>query len=335
MTKLDERRIIRILQRGMGGHDRFAGEDVEVFGRGARNAVVAIDTLVQSTDVPPGMRPAQISRKSVAACASDFAAKGVRPEYGTVSVVVPDGFSEGGIAGLARGFRRASEEFGIRILGGDTGGGRELVITVALYGRTAAAAAGGGIVPRGGAKTGDAIFVTGDFGHAAAGLRSLLRNRGPGSPRADQRFRNAFCNPHPRLEFGVRARRYLTSSMDSSDGLARTLNEMARRSGRMFAVSRLPCGGAALAAFAARNGCRAEDLVLFGGEEYEMVFTVPGKNVARVRGLGKRCGVKLAEIGTVRAGGGVFLERRGRRRDGTGGGGATRIPDAGWTHLAG
>ena len=330
MTKLDERRIIRILQRGMGGHDRFAGEDVEVFGRGARNAVVAIDALVQSTDVPPGMRPAQISRKSVAACASDFAAKGVRPEFGTVSIVIPGGFSARRVAGLARGFGRASEEFGIRILGGDTSGGRELVIAVALYGRTAA----GGIVPRGGAKTGDSIFVTGDFGHAAAGLRSLLRRKGPGSPRADQRFRNAFCNPRPRLEFGVRARRYLTSSMDSSDGLARTLNEMARQSGRRFAVSQLPGGGAALEAFAARNGCRAEDLVLFGGEEYEMVFTVPEKNVSRVRGLGRRCGVKLAEIGTVRAGRGVFLERRGRR-DGTRRGGTTRIPDTGWTHRAG
>jgi len=313
---LDERQIIQILQEGLG-RNGFVGEDVEVLRRGSCSVAVSVDTLVESTDVPPGMRAAEVARKSVAACVSDFAAKGVRPEFGVVSVTVPTGFSKSRMVQLARGFQMASEEFSVRILGGDTNGGIEMSISVALYG------AGDRIVTRGGAKSGDAVFVTGSFGSAAAGLRLLLggrrAKRGP-----DRRFIDAFCSPVPPIEFGVRARRYLTSAMDSSDGLARTLNEMAGQSKKRFEITRLPYERA-LGAFAARNGTPVEDLALFGGEEYEMVFTVPEKNITRVRSLARKSRTSLTEIGTVRSGEGVVLES---------GDGSARIPDVGWTHLA-
>lgn len=317
MTGLDERRIIQILQEGLG-RKGFAGEDVEVFRRGSGNVAVSVDTLVQSTDIPRGMRTAEAARKSVAACVSDFAAKGVRPEFGVVSVTIPGGFSKGQIVQLARGFQRASEEFGVRILGGDTNGGIEMSISVALYG------AADRIVGRGGTKSGDRIFVTGSFGNAAAGLRLLLGARRRAGSGPGRRFIDAFCSPVPPIEFGVRAGRYLTSAMDSSDGLARTLNEMARRSKKRFEITRLPYEGA-LDAFAGRSGASVEDLVLFGGEEYEMVLTVPEKNVTRVRSLAKKSRTRLTEIGTVRSGGGVILESGGR---------SAGIPDSGWTHLA-
>ncbi len=315
MTRPDEDQVIRILQKRLGGTGPH--EDVEVFMRGSKRIVVAVDTLVQSTDVPPGMRTSEISRKSVAACVSDFAAKGVRPEFGTVSVTIPKGFSKRQVTDLAVGFQRASREFGVRILGGDTGGGAELSISVALYGTA------GRIVPRGGAEPGDRIFVTGYFGNAAAGLHLLLNGGGSGRPGSDRRYRDAFCNPRPRLEFGARSGRYLSSSMDSSDGLARTLNEMSRQSGRRFSITGLPCEKA-LGAFAEKNGVSVEDLTLFGGEEYEMVFTVPEKNVPKIRKMARECGTRLVEIGAVGPGRGV-VSRMGRR--------ARRIPDRGWSHL--
>lgn len=323
MAAPDEDLAVRILRRAVGAGGS-PGEDVEIFaGRGRGRVAVAVDTLVESTDVPPRMEMSRVSRKAVAACVSDFAAKGVAPEFGVVSVVVPAGMARGRITALARGFRRASREFGVKILGGDTSGGRELVISVSLYG------AADRIVPRGGARPGDAIFATGDFGDSAAGLRLLLRQAPPpggaGQGAAERRYEDAFCVPRPRLEFGIRSRRYVSSAMDSSDGLARTLNEMARQSGSRFVLSRLP-HGRALGAFAARNGIPVEELVLFGGEEYETVFTAPRRNAARVRAAAAKSRTKVTEIGAVGPGSGVELLSEG---------GSATIPDRGWVHLRG
>ncbi len=312
MTELDEDQIIGILRKKLGRTGPH--EDVEVFRRGSRITVVAVDTLVQSTDVPPGMKMSEVSRKAVAACVSDFAAKGVRPEFGTVSVTIPRGLPRGQLAGLAVGLQRASREFKVGILGGDTSGGAEVSVSVSLYGTA------GRIVPRGGAKPGDRIFVTGYFGNTAAGLHLLLNGKKSGRPRLDARYRNAFCNPRPRLEFGTKAARYLSSSMDSSDGLAMTLNEMSRQSACRFSVTRLPYEKA-LCIFAERNGIPVEDLALFGGEEYEMVFTAPEKNIPKVKKAAEKSGVGLIEIGVVEPGGGV-VSRLGRKTAG--------IPDRGW-----
>lgn len=316
MPRSSESRIIDILRKNAGMR---AGtrEDVEVFRRGSELIVAAVDTMVQSTDIPPGMRMADVSRKAVSACISDFAAKGTRPEFGIVSVTVPGGLPKGRIIGLARGFKRASAEFGVEILGGDLNEGVELSISVSLYGTTDR------IVPRGGACTGDAIFVTGYFGNAAAGLRLLSGGRGSGNSKFDARCKGAFCNPRPRLDFGTRAKKYLSSAMDSSDGLAMTLNEMSRQSRKRFAVTKLPFEGV-LEVFAKRNGTSAGELAMFGGEEYETVFTARESNVPMVRQVARNCGTDIIEIGVVRSGTGVFDQSTGKR-----------IPDRGWSHFDG
>jgi len=315
MAGLDEGKIIGILQGGIAARG-LAHEDVQVFGRGPRGVAVAVDTLVESTDVPPGMKMPEISRKAVAACVSDFAAKGIRPEFGVISVTVPRRLSRRQAAGLAEGFQRASREFGVKILGGDTSGGAELSISVTLCG------AAGRIVPRGGAKAGDRIFATGSFGDAAAGLRLLLNGRRSGRAGPDAGYRSAFCSPKPKLEFGVRAGRHVSSAMDSSDGLAKTLNEMARQSGKRFVLTRLPYEKP-LEAFAGRSGMRVEDLVLYGGEEYETVFTAQEKNIPRIESIARGSGCRITEIGSVEGGRGVRLQAGGRDK---------KIPDRGWNH---
>ena len=310
MTRLDEARIIEIL------HDRLGGirEDVEVFKNDSENIVVAIDTLVQSTDIPPGMRMEEISSKSVSACVSDFASKGVRPLFGTVSVTIPEGLTEADVTELSKGFQRASEEFGLKILGGDTSGGMELSISVALYGTADS------IVPRGGAKVGDRIFVTGNFGNATAGLRLLLGKKS-GNTYLDERYKEAFCSPRPPLDFMVRVARYLSASMDSSDGLAITLNEMSKQSKKRFSVTRLPFDET-LQIFADRNNISTDELVLFGGEEYETIFTVPHINISKVQQIAKESGIEIIEIGTVELGTGVIDTSKNKI-----------IPNRGWSHL--
>ena len=89
MSKPDEEEIIRIFQNSFGKKSKFLAEDVERFTLNKIAFVAKSDMLVESTDIPPGMKIDQIARKSIVACVSDFACKGIRPQYATISLSLP------------------------------------------------------------------------------------------------------------------------------------------------------------------------------------------------------------------------------------------------------
>src|SRR5438445_5140758 len=228
--------------------------------------------LVGKTDVPKGMTYRQAAGKAVAACVSDFAAKGVAPDSFLISLGLPRGTSEREVTGLAEGFADAAREWKVRLVGGDTNEADDLVIDCTMLGFGAA------ITPRGGAKAGELVLTTGEFGLSSAGLKILLEGA-----KAEPGFREVavgrVLKPTPRLELGVAISRYLTASIDSSDGLATCLYSIAGMSQVGIALTRLPFGKG-LEKFARMNGYSLEELVLYGGEEYEIVGTV-GKRVFR------------------------------------------------------
>lgn len=313
MSSLDERQIILLFQKILG-NKKFVSEDVETIMVGGKLAVIKTDTLVHSTDVPPRMKMADISRKSLVACVSDFASKGVLPSHCLASISFPKTFSKKQIVQMARGFKAASDEFGLKVIGGDTNEAMELVISVMMFGVAQK------ITTRGGARVGDYIITSGPFGRTSAGLKIILE--GKKSPREFAKVaKNAVYRAAPRLQFGVQASRYFSSAMDSSDGLSSTLNEMARQSKKKFTVTKMP-HDPMLNRFARENSLDLLDLVLNGGEEYEIVATAPQKNLARLEQIAKRCKTSMYVIGRVQSGKGVFLE------------GGTRIKDAGWSHFA-
>ena len=110
MKKLDETEIIKKFQKKFGNRN-FSSEDVEFFSIGDTKIIVKVDTLVASTDVPSQMSLKDAARKSVVACVSDFAAKGVKPKFGIISIVLPSGISNKKIDEIASGFQKASKEF--------------------------------------------------------------------------------------------------------------------------------------------------------------------------------------------------------------------------------
>ena len=172
MSKLSEKKIIELFQSKLGNAS-FVPEDVELFKIGKEQLVVKVDTFVESTDLPPRMNLEDAARKSIVSCVSDFAAKGVRPIFGIVSLTIPKKLSRLNIQSLARGFQIAAREFSLKILGGDTNEGKELVITFSLFGTTKK------IVTRSGAKTNHVIITSGPFGYTGAGLSILLKNKNP------------------------------------------------------------------------------------------------------------------------------------------------------------
>ena len=318
MKELDEQAIIGLFQSKMGSSNDWVAEDVEV-GRFGRTKIVAkTDTLVESTDIPPSMKLEEAARKSVVACVSDFAAKGVKPKYGIISVNLPASVSRSDITEIATGFKKACVEYGITILGGDTNQGQEIVFNVCIFGTA------DGIVTRRGAKKDDAIFVTGPFGYTAAGLDILLNNKKIAKTAFVKKAIRSVMRPKPQLGFGIKNKRYFSASMDSSDGLSTTLTEMAKQSKSKFVINDIP-SKKDLEDFAQSQNIEPDKLVFHGGEEYEFVFTVPQRYKGIVKKNARASKTPIMEIGYVAAGKGVFMYKD---KDGM-----IPLKDLGWRHF--
>ena len=315
MSKLSEKKIIKLFQNRLG-NTNFVPEDVESFKIGKKRLVAKVDTLVESTDVPPGMKLEDVARKSIVSCVSDFAAKGVKPIFGIVSLTIPKRLSRSNIESLAKGFQRAAGEFKLKILGGDTNEGKELFINFSLFGISEK------IVNRKGAKTNHVIITSGPFGYSGAGLSILLKNKN-GSKKFKAKAKRAVFRPNCRLTFGLKNKNYFSSSMDSSDGLSTTLNEMSTQSKKKFVITRMPSENDVFD-FASSNGLNTNDLIFNSGEEYEIVATASTSNLPRIKKYAKKHRIKLYEIGYVTKGSGVFYKKDGK---------LIRIKDKGWQHL--
>jgi len=293
------------------------GDDVAVVPMGAGKLVLKVDMLVEHTDVPSGMTYRQAARKAVAMCVSDFAAKGARPDSFVASLGLKREVNQEQVDELASGFRDAEGEWNVHLVGGDTNEAKELVIDCAMVGFAKH------LVSRRGAKPGDALVVTGLFGYPPAGLRIL-----DGSAVAKGEFagkaRASVLVPTPDLEVGGALGPFMSSAMDSSDGLARSLHTLASESRVGFEVTQLPVAKG-VQTFAEANGLSLQELVLEGGEEYVIVGTIPVSRVASARAAVRRAGGALLEIGKATSIAGRVVLATGKSE--------RRIRDVGWTHL--
>ncbi len=271
--------------------DDVAGVDI---GKG-RVAVLKTDMLVGKTDVPRGMSLWQAARKAVIMNVSDFAAKGVEPIALLVSLGLPKGLMRKDVEEIARGLNAGAREYGAYIIGGDTNEASDLVITVSLFGIAERKA----LMLRSGAKAGDIVAVTGFFGKTSAGLRLLLDGYAA-SKELREVFLSAVCMPKARLCEGLalRGSGAVSASIDSSDGLAWSLHELARMSGVGFLVNSVPIADE-VRRFAEFNGLNALELALYGGEEYELVVTVKPKLWADAETIVEAMGGCLLPIGKV------------------------------------
>ena len=315
MTKLSEDKIIKKFQTKLG-NKKFISEDVEVFTLGKTKIIAKIDTMVESTDIPKKMKLSDAARKSVIACVSDFAAKGVKPEYGIISINLPKTISRLKIDNIVNGFKKACKEYGISIIGGDTNAGKEIVFNVCIFGNS------NKIVTRKGSNKDDLIFVTGPFGYTSIGLNILLNNKKEKNNFVKKSIKSVI-NPKPKLSFGLKNKKYFSSSMDSSDGLSTTLNEMAKQSGKKFIVDQMPLNKD-LEDYVKKKNLNLNSIIFNGGEEYEFVFTVPVKHRKNIIKNAKLLKTPIIEIGYVTSGKGVFLKNNNKN---------IIIKDLGWKHF--
>lgn len=294
-----ERRIIDIIQHHLDLIPKMPvpfGDDVSAFEAGnGRLVVLKTDMLVDKTDVPPGMSLWQAARKAVVMNVSDFAAKGVKPIAALVALGLPRHLHEKDIHEIGAGLNAGALEYGLHIIGGDTGEASDIVIAVSMFGMTEKNL----LTLRSGAKPGDLIAVTGLFGKTSAGLRILvddLKARG----KIRKTLVDSVLMPAARLKEGLvlAETRAVSASIDSSDGLAWSLHEIAESSHVGICIDRLPTSEECKT-FAACNNLDSTELTLYGGEEYELVLTVRPSFWKMAEKAVKSAGGHLLKIGKV------------------------------------
>ncbi len=274
--------------------------------------------------------PEDIGRRAVAAAASDLAAMGGRPLAFLVSLTAPAGDPEEDEAALrvSRAASRRASEIGAPVVGGNLTAGARLALHVSVLGAMAP-----GVAPllRSGARPGDGVFVSGPLGGAALGLE-VLRRRGEesaGRSADDEAALRKHLDPEPRLALGeaLAASGCVSAAMDLSDGLALDLHRLAgaSRAGVLLEAERLPVARSRARAGAAAPA-RAFDAALFGGEDYELLFT--GADEAALR----EAAAKAGEPPPVRIGEVVAPDLGVRIR--AAGGEPAPLPRRGWDSLA-
>jgi thiamine-monophosphate kinase len=322
--ELGERKIIEIIANHLSAMPDLPvpfGDDVSAFSIGeGRVAVLKTDMLVGKTDVPRDMSLWQASRKAVVMNVSDFAAKGVEPKAIIVSLGLPRDLMRKDVEEIARGLNAGAREYGAYVIGGDTSEASDLIIAVSLFGTAEEKT----LMLRSGAKAGDIVAVTGFFGKTAAGLRLLLDGYA-----ASQNLREVLvgsvCMPKARLREGLAlcSSGAVTASIDSSDGLAWSLHEVARLSGVGFVVDSVPVADE-VRRFAEFNGLDALELALYGGEEYELVVSVNPKLWVAAETAVESAGGSLLPIGKATRDNRVLLDVDGKKR---------LIEARGWEHF--
>jgi thiamine-monophosphate kinase len=249
----------------------------------ARQQVQVIDTLVSGVHFPNDTDPSDIAYRAVAVNLSDIAAMGGRPRWMTLALTLPS-VEERWLESFAAGLFDAADEFGVALVGGDTTAGPLAVVTVSMTGDVPHGAA----LLRSGAEPGDAIYVSGTVGDAAAGLSLLLR--GGSNDFLVQRF----LRPTARIGTGEALVGKASAAIDVSDGLAGDLAKLLAASGvgGELQVDRLPISDALLAA-----GSKEQQYkwALNGGDDYELCFTAKEDAMVNIAGI--------TQIGQVTASG--------------------------------
>jgi len=261
-----------------------------------RALVINTDMLVWETDIPRGMTAYQAARKSVVMGVSDLAAKGVQPIAFMASIGLPSSYPVAGVEEMARGFEAGAREYGAYVVGGDTNEACDVVVAGVALGVARASS----IMKRdNGARPGDLLASTGAFGVTSAGFKHLLEGLELPSG-LEKRILDSIYMPKARVWEGVAlaATGAVTGCMDSSDGLAVSLYDLARSTGAGYRVTKPPVDPAA-ASFARLHGFDAAELALYGGEEYELVFTFKPGDEDQIRKALDGVGCSLHVIGEV------------------------------------
>ena len=284
------------------------GDDGAVLKPLKEKLVVCSDMLASSRDLPKGVDLFYLGWKAVISNLSDLAGMGARPIALLFSLGFPSELERREAERVLRGIKEASSLYGVPVVGGDFSGCEEVVVSGTGIGAVKRA------LLRKGASPGDLLALTGEVGKAAAGLEILRKRK-----RGYTELVRSFLQPRARVKEGrALAEGGATSAIDLSDGLAQALWRLEEESRVRLVVDSLPLSPL-LKEFCEEEGLSPLDFALYGGEDFELLFTLPPVRWRSVRRMLEGMGCQAHLLGRVERGRGVFL-------------GKEKLPDRGYEH---
>lgn len=252
--------------------------------------VVTTDTLIADVHFFADDNPADIAAKLIGVNLSDLAAMGATPLYYTLNTSYNDqSLSSAWIRDFSDGLAIQQARYGISLLGGDTTRTRgPLVLSLTAFGQVPVRQA----LPRTGAKTGDLICVSGTIGDSALGLALCQRlDTSEGDSFLIERYRR----PQPRVKLGIALRGIARTCLDISDGLLADLGHM--DCGAALYLADIPLSTAAQ--HICQNDPAQYVALLSGGDDYELLFTIPAENRKLLEALSRNTETAISVIGHV------------------------------------
>jgi len=240
--------------------NKIIGDDGAVI----KNTVYSMDAFFQNVHFKKEwMSLKQIAYKSMIVNISDAIAMNAKPKYALLSVAIPSTYNEKDLKQLAKGFKKASKEFGISIIGGDTISNEKLDISVTIVSKTKKP------IYRSGVKKDDLVCYTGDLGSCKVDLEKLFAKKKISK-------KSKFLKPKLNAKFFYEISKYVNASMDISDGLFFELERLSKASKVGFEFFE-----------------EIKEEIGTSGEEYEMLFSFAKKDLEKIEKIAKKHKVKL------------------------------------------
>jgi thiamine-monophosphate kinase len=288
-------------------------DDAAILQPSGDDIVVTTDAIVEGVHFLSDDPPDTVARKALRVNLSDLAAKGAAPA-GFVLTLALRAADDAWLAPFARGLDEDAARFQCPLLGGDTvSTPGPLMISITAFGRVPQ----GKMTRRNGAKAGDRVVVSGTIGDAALGLGILKGGAAAAALGNDAAARDMLIAryriPQPRMDLAEAVRDHASAAMDVSDGLAGDLAKLCAASGVSAAIDAqsIPLSGAAQSLLS--RGAVGIESILSGGDDYEILCTVPENHFEAFEQAAKLAGVAVTSIGTIIAGSSVprFIDGQG------------------------
>jgi thiamine-monophosphate kinase len=271
------------------------GDDAAVLRTGGgAEWVVTTDAFLENVHFLREVHPPKaVGYKALARATSDIAAMGARSRYFFLTLGLPDACAGAWLDDFLDGMARAARRFGLILAGGDTTKYPVIVASLTVVGEIDR----GKAVLRSGARPGDLLCVSGRLGEAELGLR-LIQRKLYKRKRWTMVLKKHFY-PEPRLALGewLAAHRCASSMIDTSDGFSTDLGHICKASGAGAIVWAPKIPVVRIPPELKRLGLDSLELALHGGEDYELLFTVPKKFSKRLPR--KLAGIPVTVIGEI------------------------------------
>ena len=273
------------------------GDDTAVIKIGNKLLTITTDTIVDGDHFSlKYFTPIQVGKKAIEINVSDIVSMGAIPKYALVSLVLPKDLDVNIIENIYKGMRISGKKHNLEIIGGNITHGKQLVIDIDMIGEVTKP----NLCLRSDAKPKDFILVTGPLGASTAGLNLFLKNI-----KGHKKVKQAHLEPTAKPEKVRPFLRYINAMIDVSDGLASEVTRICEQShtGAIIFKDNIPIEEETRKAAKAANK-NPVDYALYGGEDFQLVFTVDEKNLNKVKGF---------LVGEITKTKGIYLYQKGKK----------------------